>query len=158
MPARAKRIVIALLLAAAAPAAAQESPRPAKPDAFRDMPSQLLKDLGQKLDLTDEQKAQVVTLKRAFEEKHRAKLKKLRQDVQRVRQSIQSARQDNDAAALKQAKGEAKALRQAGERLQREFEGQLLAVLTDGQRQQYAAFKAAPLETPRVKSTSVVRP
>jgi Spy/CpxP family protein refolding chaperone len=152
MPARGNCALLAVTLfvgAWCAPVAAQPSPRT---DAFRDMPSQLLKDLGRKLELTDEQKTQIVVLKKEFEEKNKAKLKQLRREVQRVRQGIQAARKNNNAAALQKAKSEAKSLRQTGERLQEEFEGKLLNLLSDAQRKQYADVKVAAVQGQRAKA------
>lgn len=144
------------------PVAAQPSPRPEtgkRPDVFQNMPSQLLKELGQKLDLTDEQKLKVVALKEEFEAQNKAPLKKLRQDVHAVKQGMQAARKKNDNAAVKKARAEIKALRQAGEQLHADFERKLLAILTDEQKKQYASLQqasapAAPLRTDTQLSTS----
>ncbi len=123
-----------------------------RPDVFRDMPSQTLKELGATLNLTDEQKAEVVKLKKEFEEKNKVPLKKLRQEVHAVRQGMQAAKKKNDTATLKKSRAEIQSLRQAGERLHAEFERNLLAILTSEQKQLYASLQktspsAAPLRT-----------
>jgi Spy/CpxP family protein refolding chaperone len=126
-------------------------------DLFQNTQSQLLKDLDQTLSLTDEQKRRIIAIKKEFERENKAALKKLRQEVQAVRQTMQAARKNNDTVALKKARGEAKTLQQAGERLHAEFEKELLALLSDEQKKQYAAFKKTPPATnlrPKAASAS----
>jgi len=113
---------------------------------FLDMPSRRLQRLGEQLALTEAQKRQIIALKRQFEKKHEIELKQLRRDVGRVREALRDAHNRHDHAALKKGQAEAKSLRRAGTRLNEDFERQLLGVLTDSQRQQYAGLHPTPGE------------
>lgn len=110
-------------------------------DRFQGMTSELLRELDQKLDLSDDQKEQIVALKQAFEERHREELRRLRERVAQVSGAMEKSRGGKDPGGHRKAMQEARELRQTAEKLRSEFERDLLKILTDEQRRQYEMLK-----------------
>src|SRR5262249_39679452 len=110
-------------------------------DHFSGMTSELLLELDERLKLSDDQKAQIVSMKEQFQERHKDELRDLRTKVMSVNKASERAKKSKDKAAMQKARDQARELRQAGEKLRSEFEKDLLQILDEGQRKEYESLK-----------------